>query len=245
MWQRQGTQNLERTPKFRPAKIAVLLFILGYIVSVHVQLRLESSFTDKSKRDKGWQQPDRVSQHYPVLIGQEKWSFDFVPVERVVAGLKVNEQGDLEVDAETEKRLALATAGIPPELSQVDLKRITFLIRKSVSGQPGKDFALLLERYFGYQQKLAQYRMQQMAENKTSANTPKDFIQFRNQLQRELFGLGPAKKLFVRKNLTADYILRRQSVSSDSSLSMSQKQLRLDQIKQTYLRELAALESTQ
>ncbi len=245
MWQRPGSQNQERTPKYRPANLAVLVLILGYIASLHLELRLESSFTDKSRQNQGWQQPDRVSKHYPVLIGQEKWSFDFAPVERVVAGLKVDERGDLEVDAETEKRLALATAGIPPELSQVDLKRITFLIRKSVSGQPGKDFALLLERYFGYQQKLAQYRMQQMAENKTSANTPKDFIQFRDQLQREFFGLGPAKKLFVRKNLTADYILRRQSISSDSSLSMSQKQLRLDQIKQTYLRELAALESTQ
>lgn len=241
MWQTSETKPQCRSRREDWGWLVILTAVLTGLVLKHVSLHNQLSPQVTDEKSSGWQQPESVSANFPVPIGLEGWTFDYGRMATIVRGMKTLPSGDLILNGDTEKRLALFTAALPSNLSHAERERLAFLISKSAPGRAGIEFGQLIESYVVYEQALSRIEAEFKSDLHSSDLPSLEFSQHRNQLQVDIFGPISADKLFRRKNLTADYILARRRVSSDHALNVKRKQTLLKQLETAYLAALASL----
>ena len=141
---------------------------------------------------------------------------DFTAAEAGWSGLRIDSQGNLQIDTLTETALVDALDVVHDQASELPMARMAFLLEKQFGPTASRQIIELLPILENYKE--AEQRWWQ--EN-GSRNPPPQAELF--QLQDELLGEALAKKMFSEQRRLVNMMLATHQIRSDASLTQAEK----------------------
>jgi hypothetical protein len=226
-------------------KIIVLLALLFFIVITHIGLRNShpsntaiSNIATTNKQplsSSHWLQPAYLNDRYPQLIGSNDWQLDFIIIEEKISNLKLNNDHDLLIDADTVDILKSINLELPKNMQHKEWQRLQFLFIKSLGDNIGKSFYKLINAYYLYEK---EEQSQAVKIKNLDFNEKLKFIKSQGinnkKTQARYFGSETAIKLFGKKNKITDYLNSRRIINMDKGLSKNQKREQLSILAENY-----------
>jgi hypothetical protein len=213
---------------------------------VRLQLPENASPQKRVFDDKQWVQPLALDSQFPDPLSNKYWSFDFSLFERRLWLSKYVGLESWSTDSDALELINIAAAEIGKDLTEDKIGRFRFLLSKGTSPKFANEFSDLLKKYVSYQKDyLRDY--QSNLENLRFAKEEERFLLLKQmqstkqQLQAKHFGSELAKKLFYRKNLTANYFNQRGLIQMDRSLDLEAKVYQLELLKKRYSAQLKTI----
>lgn len=209
-------------PMLQYIKLSLLASLLICISIVHYNVREGAQTTESLQVF--WSQPALLHEQFPRWVRPNRWQLNYAQVEIILWQSKLDAYAELVIDSQTAERLHQASNLLPFDITTKEWQRLIFLLDKSFSGGPGKQFFTLLKNYFFYQQK---YNLSLSAVQHSKGNKQRELIKVtgidNKQLQAQYFGSELAEKLFTKQNITTDYLNKRRGIKIDPSLTATQK----------------------
>jgi hypothetical protein len=188
-----------------------------------------------------WWQNAGGSSDYPVAKFSQTHApdvfdeFDFATAEAAWSALQIDSQGNLQIDALTETALIDAMALMDGQAAELQIARMAVLLEKQFGATASQQILALLPILKNYKE--AEQRW--WAEN-GSRNPPPHAELF--ELQDELLGETLAEKMFSEQRRLVNMMLATQKIRADASLSQTEKDQTLMDLRRTVQQEGASIE---
>lgn len=203
----------------------IIITLLSATISFHVFLHWSSS--ESHSATSRWRQPESLNSDFPTLVDTNKWSVDFAPIEALIQHLSLRHDQQLLVNFATREILIRLDTLLPEKASFDEKKRIQFLITKNLPQPANEQLIELMNGYRQYNQNTRDMEGLTKLDLQEQHNIKK-------QYQVRFFGEDTANKLFADKNLTTQYLLDRQRINQQTTLSPEEKLAALAELKSTY-----------
>ena len=160
---------------------------------------------------------------------------DFTSAEAGWSGLKIDANGNLQIDTLTETALIDAMALMGDQSSGRPMARMAFLLEKQFGATASRQIMELLPVLKAYKE-----AEQRWWEENGSKNPPPHAELFR--LQDELLGETLATKMFSEQRRLANMMLATQLIRNDATLTQQEKDQALLELQKTIEEEGAGIE---
>lgn len=159
---------------------------------------------------------DLVRKFTAAPLPEDVVDIDFSAAEAAWSELEVNDQGMLEINAQTELALSEVITLMNQEAFDSQVDRMVFLVEKQLGASVSQQFAELLPALKNYKD------VEQRWWEENGNTVPPAYAEL-FQLQDEILGEALAEKLFAEQRRLANVMLASYHIQQDAGLTQAQK----------------------
>jgi len=214
----------------------VLISLIILLLSLSIFYHQSTIFSDQKNGSEIWLQPgtsNTVPNIDHALISPSDWAFDFEPIERIIVNIKFDEVGALLVNADLATVLQLVSNQLPLTLDVPNIQRVAILLEKMYPGSEGQKLAQIFYNYYLYHQAYQQTK----TELSGAANLNEVMFRHEETLKKHYLGEELVRQLFTEKHKLANYLIERKITNQNKQLSKLEKQQKLSDLKDEFLRK--------
>jgi len=213
--------------------IAIAVFsMLFYQWQLHKNTTLSELNAEQNSNIAQWIQPESINNLFPAAMHNNSWHFDYKAIELILQEIKYSDANEIIINSHLADILKNASNSIDKNISQNDLERLAFLIKKGTTKPAGEKISTLVINYYRYS-------------NHDDSNTVvNQNLDQQKALQRQYFGRTIAQQLFSNRNSIRAYLDKRHTIQTNKELDQQQKKSALILLEKAFKSTLTNIDKT-
>jgi len=193
--------------------------------------KIFSGSTAKATNLKNESEGEQIILLNQVMIkeGDRNRKIGLVEVENALKLAKLDDFGQLIINADSEASLSRVVAHLPSALSEEEISHIQGLIKESLPGEAGEQVADVLIKYYRYKE--VERSIVLDSEQPGSMKSALEQLTTMAQVRTDIMGKQYSEDLFGMQQRRAEYYLERGIIEQDKSLSVEAREMQLAHLK--------------